>query len=147
MTTVRRTITMPLMAILMVVVLAVGPVLLLGSGAVGLAMRTSRPPRTVALTMAYALIELRAMMQVLRGNRDCDQMVHDFLVSAHAAVRRILDVLQSGRGVIIFPEGTRTRDGRLQPARAGIGLLVLKSAGPVWSWTMPRGTSLPLFLP
>ncbi len=92
MTTVRRTITMPLMAILMVVVLAVGPVLLLGSGAVGLAMRTSRPPRTVALTMAYALIELRAMMQVLRGNRDCDQMVHDFLVSAHAAVRRILDV-------------------------------------------------------
>src|SRR4029079_12729674 len=38
-----------------------------------------------------------------------------------AGLRRILDVLQSGRGVIIFPEGTRTRDGRLQSARAGIG--------------------------
>jgi 1-acyl-sn-glycerol-3-phosphate acyltransferase len=48
-----------------------------------------------------------------------------------AGVRRILDVLQSGRGIIIFPEGTRTRDGRLQPARPGIGLLVLKSDGPV----------------
>jgi 1-acyl-sn-glycerol-3-phosphate acyltransferase len=92
MTTLRRTITMPLMAILMVLVLAAGPVLVLGSGVVGLAMRTSRPPRTVALLMAYASIELRVMMQVLRGNRDCDQMVYDFLVSAHAAVRRILDV-------------------------------------------------------
>jgi len=32
------------------------------------------------------------MTQVLRGNRDCDQTVHDFLVSAPAAVRRVLDV-------------------------------------------------------
>jgi hypothetical protein len=35
---------------------------------------------------------IRAMTQVVRGNRDCDQTVHDFLVSGHAAVRRILDV-------------------------------------------------------
>jgi 1-acyl-sn-glycerol-3-phosphate acyltransferase len=48
-----------------------------------------------------------------------------------AGVRRILEALHSGCGVIIFPEGTRTRDGRLQPARAGIGLIVLKSQAPV----------------
>lgn len=46
-------------------------------------------------------------------------------------LRRILGVLQQGHGVIIFPEGTRTRDGRLQPARSGIGLMVLKSEAPV----------------
>ena len=31
----------------------------------------------------------------------------------------------------IFPEGTRTRDGKLQPVRSGIGLTVIKSAAPV----------------
>ena len=31
----------------------------------------------------------------------------------------------------MFPEGTRTRDGKLQPARSGIGLTVIKSTAPV----------------
>ena len=52
----------------------------------------SRPARTVALTLAYAVIELRTLVKVLRGNRDCDQLIEDFLVAAYAAVRGILDV-------------------------------------------------------
>jgi 1-acyl-sn-glycerol-3-phosphate acyltransferase len=92
MTLVRRVFTVPLVTISMLLVLALGPLLLLAASAVGLARRASRAPRTVALAMAYALIELRTLIQVLRGNRDCDGMVHDFLVSAHAAVRNILDV-------------------------------------------------------
>ncbi|MHC1764183.1 MAG: lysophospholipid acyltransferase family protein [Verrucomicrobiia bacterium] len=48
-----------------------------------------------------------------------------------AGLRQILDALQAGNAIIIFPEGTRTRDGQLQHARAGIGLMVLKSAAPV----------------
>ena len=43
----------------------------------------------------------------------------------------ILDRLLAGNGIILFPEGTRTRDGRLQPARSGIGLTVIKSTAPV----------------
>ena len=31
----------------------------------------------------------------------------------------------------MFPEGTRTKDGKLQPARSGIGLTVIKSDAPV----------------
>jgi 1-acyl-sn-glycerol-3-phosphate acyltransferase len=31
----------------------------------------------------------------------------------------------------LFPEGTRTPDGKLQPARSGIGLTVIKSDVPV----------------
>ena len=48
-----------------------------------------------------------------------------------AGLRAILDRLLAGGAIILFPEGTRTRDGKLQPARAGIGLTVIKSTAPV----------------
>jgi 1-acyl-sn-glycerol-3-phosphate acyltransferase len=44
-----------------------------------------------------------------------------------AGLRAILDRLLAGGAIILFPEGTRTRDGRLQPARSGVGLTVIKS--------------------
>ena len=43
----------------------------------------------------------------------------------------ILNRLLAGAGIAMFPEGTRTRDGQLQPARSGIGLTVIKSTAPV----------------
>jgi 1-acyl-sn-glycerol-3-phosphate acyltransferase len=46
-------------------------------------------------------------------------------------LKAILDRLLAGGAIILFPEGTRTRDGKLQPARSGIGLTVIKSAAPV----------------
>ena len=46
-------------------------------------------------------------------------------------LRAILDRLLAGGGIILFPEGTRTGDGQLQPARSGIGLTVIKSDAPV----------------
>lgn len=46
-------------------------------------------------------------------------------------LKTILDRLLAGGGIILFPEGTRTHDGRIQPARSGIGLTVIKSSAPV----------------
>ena len=46
-------------------------------------------------------------------------------------LKAILDRLLAGGGIILFPEGTRTLDGKLQPARSGIGLTVIKSNAPV----------------
>lgn len=46
-------------------------------------------------------------------------------------LKAILDRLLDGGAIILFPEGTRTRNGRMQPARSGIGLTVIKSAAPV----------------
>ena len=46
-------------------------------------------------------------------------------------LKMILDRLLAGGAIILFPEGTRTRDGKLQPARSGIGLTVIKSNAPV----------------
>ncbi len=48
-----------------------------------------------------------------------------------AGLKGILDRLLNGGAVILFPEGTRSPDGRLQPARSGIGLTVIKSDAPV----------------
>lgn len=44
-----------------------------------------------------------------------------------AGLKTILDRLLAGGAIILFPEGTRTNNGRLQPARSGIGLTVIKS--------------------
>jgi 1-acyl-sn-glycerol-3-phosphate acyltransferase len=48
-----------------------------------------------------------------------------------AGLKAILDRLLSGGAILLFPEGTRTRNGKLQPGRSGIGLAVIKSNAPV----------------
>lgn len=48
-----------------------------------------------------------------------------------AAFKAALTVLKSGGVLCLFPEGTRTLDGELQPPKAGIGFLIIKSAVPV----------------
>jgi 1-acyl-sn-glycerol-3-phosphate acyltransferase len=48
-----------------------------------------------------------------------------------AALKRMLHVLRNGGAVILFPEGTRTRTGALQPPKAGVGLLACRTGVPV----------------
>ena len=51
--------------------------------------------------------------------------------SEGAGLKTILVRLRRGNAIILFPKGTRSPDGRLQAARAGIGLAVIKSGAPV----------------
>jgi len=46
-------------------------------------------------------------------------------------LKTILDRLSRGGAIILFPEGTRSRHGELNPARSGLGLTVIKSSAPV----------------
>lgn len=48
-----------------------------------------------------------------------------------AGLRAILRRLREGGAILLFPEGTRSDDGSLQPARAGVGLVVIRSDVPV----------------
>ena len=51
--------------------------------------------------------------------------------SGAAGLKSILERLLAGGAIILFPEGTRSPDGSLQPAQAGIGLTVIKSTAVV----------------
>ena len=48
-----------------------------------------------------------------------------------SAIKVVIRVLLAGNGVLIFPEGSRTLDGTLQPAEAGLGLVIAKTLAPV----------------
>jgi 1-acyl-sn-glycerol-3-phosphate acyltransferase len=66
------------------------------------------------------------------------------------AMRTVLRMLDEGKVVLMFPEGTRSEDGELQEARAGIGMIAARAKVPIVPMrifgtdrALPRGTSIP----
>lgn len=47
------------------------------------------------------------------------------------SLKKVIEYLNNGDGVVVFPEGTRSRDGNIGKAKRGIGLLVVKAKAPV----------------
>ncbi len=47
------------------------------------------------------------------------------------ALKNIIQRLEQGHGVLLFPEGTRSPDGNIQSAQSGIGLIIAKTKAPV----------------
>lgn len=48
-----------------------------------------------------------------------------------SALKALIRVLKAGEGTLVFPEGSRTPDGNLQPALPGLGLVIAKTLAPV----------------
>ena len=48
-----------------------------------------------------------------------------------SALKRVLRSLKENKGLILFPEGTRSRDGRLQPPKSGVGFIACRAQVPV----------------
>src|SRR5438067_6393354 len=48
-----------------------------------------------------------------------------------SALKAIINILKSGNAALVFPEGSRTLDGNLQPAEPGLGLVIAKTLAPV----------------
>ncbi len=61
-------------------------------------------------------------MNVIPVDRDGNDM---------SALKGVIRIIRQGNGVVLFPEGTRSPDGQLQPARPGIGLVIAKTGAPV----------------
>jgi 1-acyl-sn-glycerol-3-phosphate acyltransferase len=47
------------------------------------------------------------------------------------SMRMICQLLKEGKKVVIFPEGIRTEDGKLQPVKSGISMLALRMGCPI----------------
>lgn len=47
------------------------------------------------------------------------------------ALKRSWEILKGGHYLVVFPEGTRTRDGGLNPPKGGVGLMVRKTGAVV----------------
>src|SRR5919201_2819294 len=48
-----------------------------------------------------------------------------------SALKSLIRVLKAGNAALVFPEGSRTLDGKLQPAEPGLGLIIAKTLAPV----------------
>lgn len=72
-----------------------------------------RPPLFGALIRAYNAIPIR------RGVADLSGMA------------RAIEVLRQGGSLLMFPEGSRMRDGELHPARPGVGMLAVNADVPI----------------
>ncbi len=75
-----------------------------------------------------------------------------------SGLQTILAQLQAGRAVLVFPEGSRTDDGRIDKLQPGIHLLIRRVQAPIvpvgiagayeaWPKTRLLPTPAPLFLP
>lgn len=71
-----------------------------------------------------------------------------------SALKSIIKLVRAGHATIIFPEGSRTLDGCLQPAQPGLGLVIAKTLAPVVPMRIfgayrafPRGGKPRLFTP
>ena len=72
-----------------------------------------RPPLFGAVIQAYNAIPIR------RGVADLSGMA------------RAIEYLRQGRALLMFPEGSRMRDGALHPARPGVGMLAVNADVPI----------------
>ena len=48
-----------------------------------------------------------------------------------SALKALIRILSAGECALVFPEGARTPDGKLQPAQPGLGLVIAKTRAPV----------------
>jgi 1-acyl-sn-glycerol-3-phosphate acyltransferase len=97
-----------------------------------------RPRRVLGLAKAEAwknpvlgwLFDLWGAIPVRRGETDL------------AALRRCFEVLKEGAILVIAPEGTRSRHGRLQHGHSGVVTLALRSGAPILPLAFYGGESL-----
>lgn len=71
-----------------------------------------------------------------------------------SAIKTVIRLVKAGHCTVVFPEGSRTLDGQLQPAQPGLGMIVAKTRCPVVPMRIfgarkafPRGGRPRLFSP
>jgi len=105
-------------------------------------------PREISFVARRSLFDNPVFGFVIRA---CHSIPLDRGQADVGAIRAALAALSAGRGLLIFPEGTRSADGVIAEAKAGAGLLACKSGAPVVPIqirgardVLPRGALFPV---
>jgi 1-acyl-sn-glycerol-3-phosphate acyltransferase len=93
-------------------------------------------PPMIACTLAHRVVHFLARDTLFKGFLGwyltrIGTMPLDRTKGDLGAIRLAIRELQAGKVLCLFPEGTRSLDGRLQEAKGGIGFLVAKAGVPV----------------
>lgn len=105
-------------------------------------------PREISFIARRSLFDNPVFGFVIRA---CHSIPVDRGEADIGAIRAALTALRQDRGLLIFPEGTRSQDGEIAEAKAGAGLLACKSGAPVVPVrirgardVLPRGAFFPV---
>lgn len=73
----------------------------------------------------------RRFLGFLIKNLGAVPVSHENRSSAATLLRQVIGFIENGQSVLIFPEGQRTLDGKLQPLEGGVALLAAKTGAPI----------------
>lgn len=86
------------------------------------------PPVLIMAKKEFFRIPVLGRAMILRGFIPVDRKNHDRAVEA---VEEAAKSLIAGHSFLLFPEGTRSKDGRLQPFKKGGFVMAIKAGAPI----------------
>jgi 1-acyl-sn-glycerol-3-phosphate acyltransferase len=86
------------------------------------------PPVLVMAKMEFFRVPVLGTGMRLRGFIPVDRSNRE---RAFAAVEHAVGALKRGHSFLVFPEGTRSRSGRLQPFKKGVFVMAIKAGAPI----------------
>jgi 1-acyl-sn-glycerol-3-phosphate acyltransferase len=92
------------------------------------AMLICLPPVLFLGKEEFFRIPVLGRAMILRGFIPVDRRNH---MRAIGAIDRAAQSLVSGKSLMVFPEGTRSRDGRLQALKKGVFVMAIKAGAPI----------------
>jgi 1-acyl-sn-glycerol-3-phosphate acyltransferase len=92
------------------------------------AMLAILPPVLVMVKKEFFRIPVLGRGMLTRGFIPVDRRNRERAIEA---VEQAVECLKAGQSFLAFPEGTRSRDGRLQPLKKGVFVMAMKAGVPV----------------
>jgi 1-acyl-sn-glycerol-3-phosphate acyltransferase len=86
------------------------------------------PPVLILVKKEFFRVPILGTAMRLRGFIPVERKRRE---QAFAAIDRAVKSLKSGRSFLVFPEGTRSPDGRLLPLKKGVFLMAVKAGAPI----------------
>src|SRR5712664_488744 len=87
-------------------------------------------PRRIAILLKKSLFDYPIVGQAFQLAHfiPVDRSKHD---AAIAAVEKAIEAMRDGQSFLVYPEGTRSPDGRLQPFKKGAVVMAIKAGVPI----------------